>query len=215
MEDCPICYEAVDKSTGHCTLACNHSFHISCLTRWSAGEASCPMCRHQLGDKEVAVKRQPIVRRTFEHLIIEDEERPDPPPSRKIRIGNGVEVTENEITIVMQQSEVSRGVAIQALRQNDGCIVNSIMSLHSRMITPPHEPTPVPPHDIMSGPSDDQTMRWALWRLFDDMRSGYQWNSYSDLRWRTKHFYFNEYWTHKDIHDICDEGMVNRGYESM
>ena len=209
MEDCPICYEAVDKSTGHCTLACNHSFHISCLTRWSAGEASCPMCRHQLGDKEVAVKRQPIVRRTFEHLIIED------PPSRKIRIGNGVEVTENEITIVMQQSEVSRGVAIQALRQNDGCIVNSIMSLHSRMITPPHEPTPVPPHDIMSGPSDDQTMRWALWRLFDDMRSGYQWNSYSDLRWRTKHFYFNEYWTHKDIHDICDEGMVNRGYESM
>jgi hypothetical protein len=83
------------------------------------------------------------------------------------------------------------------------------------MITPPHEPTPVPPHDIMSGPSDDQTMRWAMWRLFDDMRSGYQWNSYSDLRWRTKHFYFNEYWTHKDIHDICDEGMVNRGYESM
>lgn len=232
MEDCPICYEAVDKSTGHCTLACNHSFHINCLTTWTAKEPSCPMCRHELSEKEVAVKRQTArVMNIFEqpttfvmhtatqfhstNIIIEDHAQPVPPlsASRKIRIGNGVEVLESDVACVMQNAGVSRSIAIQTLRRNDGDIVNSIMGLCENQM-PPLEPVPRPPHDIMREPTDDQTMRWAMWRLFDDMRSGYQWNSYSDLRLRTKHYYGNEYWIHKDIHDICDDGAVSRGYDS-
>jgi hypothetical protein len=170
------------------------------------------MCRHELGEKEVAVKRHRIIEQHVQDILIEDDAVPVS-TSRKIRIGNGVEVTETDIDVVMQHGEVSRGVAIQALRQNDGCIVNSIMSLHGRMVTPVHEPIATV-HDIMSGPSDDQTMKWALWRMFEGMRSGYQWNSYCDLRLRTKHFYGNEYWIHKDIHDICDDGAIARGYES-
>jgi len=56
MEDCPICYESVNASTGHCTLACSHSFHISCLTRWSSTNASCPMCRNAMGATEAPVR---------------------------------------------------------------------------------------------------------------------------------------------------------------
>jgi hypothetical protein len=113
----------------------------------------------------------------------------------------------------MQNAGVSRSIAIQTLRRNEGDIVNSIMGLTEEPMTL-LPPLPRPPHDIMREPSDDQTMKWALWRMFEGMRSGYQWNSYSDLRSRTKKFYGNEYWIHKDIHDICDDGAIARGYES-
>jgi NACalpha-BTF3-like transcription factor len=224
MEDCSICYEAVDKSTGHCTLACNHSFHINCLTTWTAKEPSCPLCRHELGEKEVAVKRQHVPATYLIHtaaqfhtsdIVIEDDAQPVPPvaASRKIRIGNGIEVLESDVACVMQNAGVSRSIAIQTLRRNEGDIVNSIMGLTEEPMTL-LPPLPRPPHDIMREPSDDQTMKWALWRMFEGMRSGYQWNSYSDLRSRTKKFYGNEYWIHKDIHDICDDGAIARGYES-
>ena len=224
MEDCSICYEAVDKSTGHCTLACNHSFHINCLTTWTAKEPSCPLCRHELGEKEVAVKRQTTTmiggmgQGLFHssNIVIEDDGQPVPPvaASRKIRIGNGVEVLESDVKLIMDHTGASRSIAIQELRRNEGDIVNTIMFLTDDTL-PPLEPVSRPPHDIMREPTEDQTMKWALWRMFEGMESGYHWNSYCDLRSRTKYFYFNEYWTHKDIHDICDEGMVNRGYESM
>jgi NACalpha-BTF3-like transcription factor len=188
------------------------------------------MCRHELGEKEVAVKRAATTMLAWDSptsflihtvagnsgITIEDDGHPVPPvvASRKIRIGNGVEVLESDVKLVMDHADVSRSMAVQELRRNEGDIVNTIMFLTDDTL-PPLEPAPPSVHDIMREPTDDQTMKWALWRMFEGMESGYHWNSYSDLRWRTKHFYFNEYWTHKDIHDICDEGMVNRGYESM
>jgi len=234
MEDCSICYEAVDKSTGHCTLACNHSFHINCLTTWTAKEPSCPLCRHELGEKEVVVKRATTTMLAWNSptsflihtasgnsgaglgLTIEDDGHPVPPvaASRKIRIGNGVEVLESDVKLIMDHTGASRSIAIQELRRNEGDIVNTIMFLTDDTLPPP-EPVTRPPHDIMREPTEDQTMKWALWRMFEGMESGYHWNSYCDLRSRTKYFLLNEYWTHKDIHDICDDGMVNRGYESM
>lgn len=191
------------------------------------------MCRHELGEKEVAVKRATTTMLAWNSptsflihtasgnsgaglgLTIEDDGHPVPPvvASRKIRIGNGVEVLESDVKLVMDHAGVSRSIAIQTLRRNDGDIVNSIMGLCEDQM-PPLEPVPRPPHDIMREPTEDQTMKWALWRMFEGMRSGYQWNSYSDLRLRTKHYYGNEYWIHKDIHDVCDEGGVARGYES-
>jgi NACalpha-BTF3-like transcription factor len=183
------------------------------------------MCRHELGEKEVAVKRATTTMFTNSFIIqtvagnsgltIEDNGHPVPPlsDSRKIRIGNGVEVLESDVKLVMDHAGVSRSMAIQELRRNEGDIVNTIMFLTDDTM-PPLEPAPLSVHDIMREPTDDQTMKWALWRLFDDMRSGYQWNSYSDLRLRTKHFYGNEYWIHKDIHDICDDGAIARGYDS-
>jgi len=182
------------------------------------------MCRHELGEKEVAVKRQTTTmiggmgQGLFHssNIVIEDDAQPVPPvaASRKIRIGNGIEVLESDVACVMQNAGVSRSIAIQTLRRNEGDIVNSILSIcHDGGGREP-EPEPRPPHDIMNGPTDDQTMKWALWRMFEGMRSGYQWNSYYDLRLRTKHYYGNEYWIHKDIHDVCDDGAIARGYES-
>ena len=235
MEDCPICYEAVDKSTGHCTLACNHSFHINCLTTWSAKEPTCPMCRHELGEKEVAVKREPPARWSVTSMSTILTEQPNsgsnlfgdiieniihngptqPDGSRRIHIGNAVFVTESDVRLVMDSAEVSKSIAIQELRRWEGDVVDAIHYLCQNRPIPPQPATPPTAHDIMSGPSDDQTLRWALWRMFDGVNTEpYYWNSYADVMHRSKFFYTNETWIHKDIHDICDSGMVSRGYES-
>ena len=44
----------ITRETGVATLACSHSFHISCIAKWcSTPETStCPMCRNRLGEME-------------------------------------------------------------------------------------------------------------------------------------------------------------------
>ncbi|KAL3734923.1 hypothetical protein ACJRO7_024143 [Eucalyptus globulus] len=42
---CPVCLERLDQDTsGILTTICNHSFHISCISKWS--DSSCPVCRY-------------------------------------------------------------------------------------------------------------------------------------------------------------------------
>ncbi|KAI4387081.1 hypothetical protein MLD38_004941 [Melastoma candidum] len=42
---CPVCLEKLDLDTsGILTTICNHSFHISCISRWT--DSSCPVCRY-------------------------------------------------------------------------------------------------------------------------------------------------------------------------
>ena len=43
-EDCPICFEVIDKKSLLKT-ACNHSFHFQCLKTWLTTKSSCPCCR--------------------------------------------------------------------------------------------------------------------------------------------------------------------------
>jgi Ring finger domain len=214
MEDCPICYDAVDKSTGHCTLACNHSFHINCLTTWSAKEPTCPLCRHELGEKEVAVKRaKPEPWGWLGENVIEDDgvivsEVTQP----TIHIGDGVEVTEADVQEVMHVGPATRGEAIRALRRYHGSVDLAVDEILSPFR--PHRMVPAPRYPL-DEPSEDQTIAWALHRMFDETYTTYKWNSYSDMRSRTRpYFYGSDYWRNKDIHDMANDGMVSAGYES-
>lgn len=51
---CSICLNDITRETGVATLSCGHSFHISCINRWSSTPetSTCPMCRNRLGEME-------------------------------------------------------------------------------------------------------------------------------------------------------------------
>ena len=43
---CPVCMEDIMSNRGARTLACEHTFHNSCLEQWKAqGKNTCPICR--------------------------------------------------------------------------------------------------------------------------------------------------------------------------
>ncbi|XVF24714.1 hypothetical protein REPUB_Repub13aG0151100 [Reevesia pubescens] len=42
---CPVCLERLDQdASGILTTICNHSFHCSCISKWT--DSSCPVCRY-------------------------------------------------------------------------------------------------------------------------------------------------------------------------
>lgn len=45
IDECPVCYQSYDTPTIRIILACNHTFCMSCITRWSYTDDVCPMCR--------------------------------------------------------------------------------------------------------------------------------------------------------------------------
>lgn len=216
MDDCPICYEAISADTGHCTLSCSHSFHISCLTRWSVSTASCPMCRNPLGVTEAPAERQPEPPLITDIWMLGDLRRPAPPPdvpppeNRILRIGDGVSVSEGDVALVMQHANVTRGQAVRALRRYEGDIVNSIL-----MLTSPDAVVPMVPvtRDPMVEASDDQATAWFLQLLFEGEE--YPWNSYSDMRWRMNNgLRTHKFWVHREF-QIEEEGAkLDAGYES-
>ena len=142
--------------------------------------------------------------------------QPPPPPrpahtTRIIHIGSGVSVSEGDVALVMEQSAVTRGAAVRALRRYEGDIVNSIL-----MLTSPDEVTPrppPPPRDPMQECSDDQATAWFLQDLFDD--SIYAWNSYSDMIYRMRNnTHKHEYWMHREFQLMETRTKLDAGYES-
>ena len=243
MDDCAVCYDAVSAATGHCTLSCKHSFHIACLTRWSAENPSCPMCRNPLGATEAPAKqlverdymswfmdtprwsiltatpgqgRQSAMVDLIRQVLGPEPVQPPPPPRpapnpRIIRIGDGVSVSEGDVALVMEQSAVTRGQAVRALRRYEGDIVNSILMLTSPDAVTPRPPPP--PRDPMQECSDDQATAWFLQELFDD--SIYAWNSYSDMIYRMRNnTHRHEYWMHREFQLMETRTKLDAGYES-
>ncbi len=52
--ECSICTDLITDQTGQVKLACSHTFHLGCIARWmTRGASNCPMCRTDLGEKEV------------------------------------------------------------------------------------------------------------------------------------------------------------------
>ncbi len=52
--ECSICTDPITDQTGQVKLACSHTFHLGCIGRWmTRGASNCPMCRTDLGEKEV------------------------------------------------------------------------------------------------------------------------------------------------------------------
>ncbi|GJP39568.1 hypothetical protein CLOM_g23924 [Closterium sp. NIES-68] len=45
LPSCPVCLERLDRHiSGILTTVCNHSFHSSCISKWT--DSSCPVCRY-------------------------------------------------------------------------------------------------------------------------------------------------------------------------
>lgn len=248
MDDCPICYEKVDDSTGHCTLSCKHSFHLACLSKWSNENPSCPLCRKTLGATETPHPRPPPSTHSVFRIGIDmsqwvtdsdielvttqarvSREAATDALTRHegdivnailelttdrrdiLRIGNGVEVTENDIQHVMTVCHVVRGMAVRALRMHEGDAMDAISWI--AMLPPIVHLPPPPPHDPMEEPSEDQATAWFIQKMFrDEGVSGYHWNSYSDMVGRTKTTTRNrnEFWMHLQFNGFENEG----GYES-
>jgi hypothetical protein len=111
----------------------------------------------------------------------------------------------------MEQSAVTRGAAVRALRRYDGDIVNSILMLTSPDAVTPRPPPP--PRDPMQECSDDQATAWFLQELFDD--SIYAWNSYSDMIYRMRNnTHKHEYWMHREFQLMETRTKLDAGYES-
>jgi hypothetical protein len=43
-EDCSICWHGGGTTAHLVTLACNHSFHVECLSNWLRVNPTCPYC---------------------------------------------------------------------------------------------------------------------------------------------------------------------------
>lgn len=134
--ECPICYEAiVAKATGRAELSCGHAFHIRCVTDWFATDSlTCPMCRKGAVDLEVPtkkakVKEEPVDLSSWGTFLSSIA-------NNTIYDNNTVPVStsgglynEYDILTVIQQTGASREVAIEALRSQQGDLVDAIMSL--------------------------------------------------------------------------------------
>jgi hypothetical protein len=48
-QECPICLAHAEAPVA---LACGHAFHLACVDRWLAHDATCPMCRRRLENRK-------------------------------------------------------------------------------------------------------------------------------------------------------------------
>jgi len=160
--------------------------------------------------------RQGIMLDLIRQVLGPEPTPPPPPPAprplRIINIGDGVQVSEGDVALVMESAHVTRGEAVRALRRYEGDIVDSII-----MLTNPDTPTPrppPPPRDPIQECSDDQATAWFLQELFDD--SIYAWNSYSDMVYRSRWAFRpkQEYWMHREFQLMETRTKLDAGYES-
>ena len=49
---CPICFDAIDKSTGYCMFPCHHYFCTGCAKTWLERHSNCPHCRQSVSRNE-------------------------------------------------------------------------------------------------------------------------------------------------------------------
>lgn len=60
IEDCPICWDKMDKISCLCITNCNHVFHNSCINSWRKSNNSCPLCRTKICmERELPIKKSP------------------------------------------------------------------------------------------------------------------------------------------------------------
>lgn len=238
MDNCSICYDSINASTGHCTLSCSHSYHIQCLTKWSSKNPTCPLCRHSLSETEKPEQDTfhyggvgLWVRRhisdsdfsTIHELFNSDREEDVPSREREVLIQPGTNITVylDDVQLVMQQTQATHSEAVRALIRHPEDIVNAIMMISDYRSRQTHRPRvvspPPPPRDPLVDPSFDQTMTTALQRMFDEDYNGYKWNSYTDMLWRARNYTTRaEDCTHENFQSMfdVDEDKLEQGYAS-
>ena len=230
MDDCSICYESITASTGHCTLGCSHTFHTACIGKWTTqSTASCPLCRKELGDTERIVKpvddfpdlpeldtlnhvpsqsfinmiprRMMFTIRAGRTSILDNLNDLIHMTEVPIRIGNGITVSEADIRLVMERAEVTRSLAVQTLRENDGNVSESIYDLNN---TDPDEEEFIPPKNPLE-PTEDMLTTWALERLFSkgSILETNDVERLESVRYRTSEAFRYGYWMNPEYRDIA------------
>jgi hypothetical protein len=117
-----------------------------------------------------------------------------------IHIGEGIEVTERDVEEVMSLARVSRSVAIQQLRENDGNVAEALYDLNQ---TQPERLTIVPTRNPLE-PTDDMLTAWALERLFSKgtLLDKDEYERLEDIRYRTSEMFRYGYWMNPEYRDI-------------
>ena len=196
MDDCPICYEPVNVSTGYCTLACKHSYHIACLTKWCNQETTCPMCRRELSETEAVARPRSYLKDldAGDHIVFAEQnagagilhrfmmrlgipwndlglaENPPPPV--------GPPPNANRILRIGGGVEVSEGDVVLVMVQANATRGAAVRALRRHdgdivnsimMLADEHDTErarPRAPRDPLVDPADDQATAWFLRRMF-------------------------------------------------
>ena len=120
----------------------------------------------------------------------------------RVHIGNDITVSEADIRLVMERAEVSRSLAVQKLRENDGNVSESIYELN-RDEPESQSPTPPPTQDPLD-PTEDMLTTWALERLFSkgSVLENHDAERVEDIRYRTSEVFRYGCWMNPEYKDI-------------
>ena len=68
---CRICWEYMGDAGSHTpfSLQCGHVFGRHCIVRWSERSLTCPLCRHEFSEQELALPESLIKRVLFSRSI--------------------------------------------------------------------------------------------------------------------------------------------------
>ena len=92
---CPICYDPITKDTGITTLACTHSYHLGCISRWFSVDESCPCCRSPPTDYE-------LVEPLDDTMTLDEEERTVIETLLWIQNGSGQPIPMESLSVTIQ-----------------------------------------------------------------------------------------------------------------
>ena len=158
-EDCPICFDAITVSTTGCVeMSCSHKFHLKCIGTWLSKNSSCPLCRNKPSELETLLRPEaPVVYRNGSRRIFEmtnsrtdrimeyarftinwntshtdyssTEDQQTDSESVDLVPPDTDGIPGRDIRLVSQQTGMTDTQSLDALRRNNGDIVNSIMDL--------------------------------------------------------------------------------------
>ena len=141
-DECSICLECISVSTtGRVEMSCSHTFHLKCIGKWLNKNSSCPLCRTKPSEMETLEEATPAYgihsRINFNeymssysnvHISHIDTSHNTHVPEEPIPENtDGIPAT--DIRLVSTQTGMNVQRCLDALRRNNGDIVNSIMEL--------------------------------------------------------------------------------------
>ena len=235
MENCSICHDSINASTGHCTLSCSHSYHIQCLTKWSSNNPTCPLCRHSLSETEkpeqrsrpshdryshliffndtLGWNRPPMTRRELMEAIAADEPQDEPslPPPREgqvfIQPGTNISVYEADVKIVMEQTEATHSEAVRALIRHPEDIVNAIMMIDDYRSRQTHRPRVVSPPPPPRNPLVEPSFDQTMTTALQRMFD----EDYNGYKWNS---YTDMFWRARN-YTARAENCTHESFETM
>ena len=141
-DECSICLECISvATTGRVEMSCSHTFHLKCIGKWLKNNSSCPLCRNKPSEMET-LEEAPLAyeirsRINFNEYIqfghnrqighIDTSHNTHVPEEPIPENTDGIPAS--DIRLVSTQTGINVQQCLDALRRNNGDIVNSIMEL--------------------------------------------------------------------------------------